>query len=71
MFWYITSPLLWYATYCMLFSNFTLDEESSKSMKKMSEAVDTWAEYIRVDPADLILNEPYHRLIFQPMVSST
>ena len=35
----------------------------------MSEAIDTWAEYIRLDPADLILDNPYHNILFRPIVS--
>lgn len=34
-------------------------------MKKISEAIDTWAEYIRVDPADLIIDDPYNNILFR------
>lgn len=34
----------------------------------MSDAIDTWAEYIRVDPSDLVLDEPYNNVIFQQTV---
>ena len=35
----------------------------------MSDAIDTWAEYIRVDPSDLVLEEPYNNVIFQQTVN--
>ena len=49
-------------------TDFYLDEESSRCLKRMSDAVDTWAEYIRVDPSDLVLDEPYNNVIFQQTV---
>ena len=44
------------------------DEEATKALRRISNAVDTWAEYIRVDPVDLVLDEPYNTIIFQPQV---
>ena len=49
-------------------SNILIDDETSKCLKRMSDAIDTWAEYIRVDPSDLVLDEPYNNVIFQQMV---
>ena len=47
---------------------FFIDDETSKCLKRMSDAIDTWAEYIRVDPSDLVLDEPYNNVIFQQTV---
>ena len=47
---------------------FFVDQETSRCLKRISDAVDTWAEYIRVDPSDLILDEPYNNVIFQQTV---
>ena len=44
-----------------------IDQETKAALKRISDAVDTWAEYIRVDPSDLVLDEPYNSLIFQPV----
>ena len=49
-------------------TNIFIDDETSKCLKRMSDAIDTWAEYIRVDPSDLVLDEPYNNVIFQQMV---
>ena len=49
--------------------NFFIDRETKNALKRISDAIDTWAEYIRVDPSDLVLDEPYNSLIFQPSVS--
>ena len=49
--------------------NFFIDDETSKCLKRMSDAIDTWAEYIRVDPSDLVLEEPYNNVIFQQTVN--
>ena len=48
--------------------SFSIDDETSKCLKRMSDAIDTWAEYIRVDPSDLVLDEPYNNVIFQQTV---
>ena len=42
--------------------------ETSTAIRKIAVALDAWAEYIRVDPQDLINNEPYNTIIFQPPV---
>ena len=54
--------------YSLTSSNFFIDQETSKCLKRMSDAIDTWAEYIRVDSSDLILDEPYNDIIFQATV---
>ena len=50
-------------------TKFFIDDETSKCLKRMSDAIDTWAEYIRVDPSDLVLEEPYNNVIFQQTVN--
>ena len=47
---------------------FILDQEVSLALRKIADSVGTWADYIRIDPDDLINDEPYNIIIFQPPV---
>ena len=38
------------------------------ALRKIADSVGSWADYIRVDPDDLINDEPYNIIIFQPPV---
>ena len=48
--------------------NFILDQEVSLALRKIADSVGSWADYLRVDPDDLINDEPYNIIIFQPPV---
>ena len=41
-----------------------LDNESQKALENISDAMDSWMEFIRIDPMDLIDNQPYNSIIF-------
>ena len=52
----------------ILYPYFILDQDVSLALRKIADSVGTWADYIRVDPDDLINDEPYNIIIFQPPV---
>ena len=46
-----------------------LDNESQKALENISDAMDSWMEFIRIDPMDLIDEQPYNSIIFTFSVS--
>ena len=40
------------------------DNESQLALKNISDAMECWMEFIRVDPTDLIEDQPYNNIIF-------
>ena len=49
-------------------SHINLDQKASDALRKMMDAMSMWAECIRVHPDDLVNDEPYNIIIFQPPV---
>ena len=41
-----------------------LDNESQIALENISDAMDSWMEFIRIDPMDLIDDQPYNSIIF-------
>ena len=41
-----------------------LDNESQIALENISDAMDSWMEFIRMDPGDLIDKQPYNSIIF-------
>lgn len=41
-----------------------LEDESQQALQNISDAMDCWMEFLRVDPTDLIDDEPYNKIIF-------
>ena len=40
------------------------DDESQLALRNISDAMECWMEFIRVDPTDLIEDQPYNNIIF-------
>ena len=59
---YLVVENLFYST------NYELDLKASQALRKMMDAMNIWADCIRVHPDDLINDEPYNIIIFQPPV---
>ena len=38
------------------------------ALQDISDAMDCWMEFIRIDPTDLIDDQPYNKIIFTPTV---
>ena len=41
-----------------------LDNEAQRALENISDAMDSWMEFIRMDPGDLIDKQPYNSIIF-------
>ena len=41
-----------------------LDSESQLALQNISDSIDCWMEFIRMDPMDLIDDQPYNSIIF-------
>ena len=39
------------------------------ALQEISDAMDCWMEFIRIDPTDLIDDQPFNRIIFTPTVT--
>ena len=44
--------------------SFFLDSESQLALRNISDAIDCWMEFIRIDPMHLIDDQPYNSIIF-------
>ena len=43
---------------------FYLDSESQLALQNISDSIDCWMEFIRMNPMDLIDDQPYNSIIF-------
>ena len=41
-----------------------LEDESQSALQNISDAIDSWMEFIRVDPTDLVDDQPFNSIIF-------
>ena len=51
-------------TCCYLF----LEDESQSALQNISDAIDSWMEFVRVDPTDLVDDQPFNSIIFSHSV---
>ena len=49
-------------------TKYLLDLKASQALRKIMDAMNIWADCIRVHPDDLVNDEPYNIIIFQPPV---